>query len=201
MTHRTFSQIPSTLCTNFRTQILPMYRARQIFGILQSRADIKNGKIVWTKRFTRRFPIPSTTSATPTASTSIHATIPSSVIDSKRFVLSFSIAAMAILYEQSSTLCQRDHENDEDSAPTIDDTKDAGYDEEEKEKENCPFCRFFLESPCSQTFKVWQECVKVRNELYFAFITFTHGHVPEIQISVSVLITLVGKTAEFRKGN
>jgi len=145
-----------------------MYRARQIFGILQSRADNKKCKIV----LRRTFPIPSTsTSTAPTASTSIHATIPSSIVDSKRFVLSFSLAAMAILYEQSSTLCQRDHENDEDSAPTIDDTKDAGYDEEEKEKENCPFCRFFLESPCSETFKVWQECVKVRDESYFAFIT------------------------------
>jgi len=91
---------------------------------------------------------------------------------------------MAILYEQSSTLCQSHHERDEDSAPTIDDTKDAGYDQEDEEKEHCPFCRFFLESPCSETFKVWHECIKVRDELYFAFIT-VHENVPESSQSVN----------------
>jgi len=164
-----------------------MYRARQILGILQSRADNEKCKILLnTKSRTRRtFPIPSTsTSTAPTTSISIHANIPSPIIDEKRFALFFSLAAMAILYEQSSTLCQSHHERDEDSAPTIDDTKDAGYDQEDEEKEHCPFCRFFLESPCSETFKVWHECIKVRDELYFAFIT-VHENVPESSQSVN----------------
>lgn len=32
-------------------------------------------------------------------------------------------------------------------------------DEWEKEKEKCPFCKHFLESPCREQFKIWSRCV------------------------------------------
>ena len=38
------------------------------------------------------------------------------------------------------------------------------YDEEEER--SCPFCRFFLDSPCKESFIKWQQCVKVCTILY-----------------------------------
>lgn len=32
-------------------------------------------------------------------------------------------------------------------------------DSDDDEKEECPFCRYFLDSPCKSQFKVWQACI------------------------------------------
>ena len=37
---------------------------------------------------------------------------------------------------------------------------------EEEEEKSCPFCRFFLDSPCNKSFKAWHVCIKVRNMLH-----------------------------------
>ena len=33
----------------------------------------------------------------------------------------------------------------------------------EEEERSCPFCKYFLDSPCKDTFIQWQKCVKVRD--------------------------------------
>ena len=38
-------------------------------------------------------------------------------------------------------------------------TEEDSYDEEEER--SCPFCKFFLDSPCKDSFIQWQKCIKV----------------------------------------
>ena len=33
--------------------------------------------------------------------------------------------------------------------------------EEEDDDKDCPFCRYFLDSPCKKQFQAWQECIDV----------------------------------------
>lgn len=70
------------------------------------------------------------------------------------------------------TCCEgsKENSNDSNNKNTICGTKDEGtnvnekyseleYDEEEER--HCPFCKFFLDSPCKDPFIRWQKCVKV----------------------------------------
>jgi len=41
--------------------------------------------------------------------------------------------------------------------------KDENNDSHEEEDESCPFCRYFLDSPCRSAFQQWRLCVKVCN--------------------------------------
>ena len=43
----------------------------------------------------------------------------------------------------------------------------TSYDEEEEK--SCPFCRFFLESPCRDSFKLWHRCIKVGSLEFYPF--------------------------------
>ena len=50
--------------------------------------------------------------------------------------------------------------NSDDKVVVIDDDDDDDDDEAwEKEKENCSFCKFFIDSPCKKQFKRWSKCV------------------------------------------
>ena len=49
-------------------------------------------------------------------------------------------------------------------------TKDNQGLEEEDDDKDCPFCRYFLDSPCSQQFQVWQECIDVRKIMLYKYL-------------------------------
>jgi hypothetical protein len=139
-----------------------MNSARNFLGLLESRGDIAKCNIFLKARSRKATP------ARMNATTSIRTF---SRTD-KRVLLPLMLFPLAVMtmYEHR-TFCQG-HENDNESR-SDDDNQEQSYDEEE-EKDSCPFCRFFLESPCSEAFQVWHECIKVRHcidmTFYSAFI-------------------------------
>lgn len=66
------------------------------------------------------------------------------------FLLSSLLAASTIPCETNCEAAEKSSSEDE---------KEEEYDEE---TETCPFCRYFLDSPCRESFKVWHNCVQVR---------------------------------------
>ena len=64
------------------------------------------------------------------------------------FILLPTLLAASVI--ASETKCEALEENV--------DEKEETYDEE---AETCPFCRYFLDSPCREQFKAWHACVQV----------------------------------------
>ena len=101
----------------------------------------------------------------------------------QRLLYSMNIMVASILLTSSqfdrtknnnigTTCCEGSKEisNDSNNENNVGGTKSEGtninekyseleYDEEEER--NCPFCKFFLDSPCKDSFIRWQKCVKV----------------------------------------
>jgi hypothetical protein len=62
----------------------------------------------------------------------------------------------------SETKCEALEENE--------DQNEEAYDEE---AETCPFCRYFLDSPCREQFKAWHACVQVSILFVTTFLRMT----------------------------
>ena len=84
------------------------------------------------------------------------------------FILSVSPLLFTIMMTHDVvTKCEEGTEGgDEGKGNEIDEEE---YDEEEER--SCPFCKFFLDSPCKDTFVEWQKCVKVsKQKVKFFFV-------------------------------
>jgi len=68
--------------------------------------------------------------------------IPSSVINSQKITLSSN--------EEKKKVNQNKDDNDDDDIPLL--------------HENCPFCRYFLQSPCKDPFIPWRKCVQENDD-------------------------------------
>ncbi|GFH57277.1 predicted protein [Chaetoceros tenuissimus] len=64
----------------------------------------------------------------------------------------FAIGSQKYISKQTA-LCEKDETSHE---------LQTSYDDEEEK--SCPFCRFFLESPCRDSFKLWHRCIKVSDK-------------------------------------
>ena len=81
----------------------------------------------------------------------------------KVFLLS-SICAISIAdSDWNDTKCQEEAEISDSDTHEEESDSDTHEEEEEEEyddeAETCPFCRFFLDSPCKEQFLVWHKCV------------------------------------------
>ncbi len=68
-------------------------------------------------------------------------------------------------YRTSTAQCEANNVQNSASTSVSDSPKEVVHDgeeeEEEEEEETCPFCQFFLNSPCRDEFKPWHTCIKV----------------------------------------
>eukprot|EP00979_Chaetoceros_neogracilis_P016737 scaffold9262_cov287-Chaetoceros_neogracile.AAC.6 len=137
-----------------------MNSARKILGLLESRGDIAKCNIFLKARSRNSTParMNATTSIRTFSRTDKRPLLP---------LMLFPLAVMT-MYEHR-TFCQG-HENDNESR-SDDNNQEQRYDEEE-EKDSCPFCRFFLESPCSEAFQVWHECIKKSDKATDCMVPF-----------------------------
>jgi len=79
-------------------------------------------------------------------------------VDTNRhlFLIGSSILLATISIGHNEAKC------DDNDDGEIEKEKETETEDVEEEEESCPFCRFFLESPCRDMFKLWQACIKVR---------------------------------------
>ena len=81
----------------------------------------------------------------------------------KSLILVTSITAASII--PTITICDEHPTKHAEEVVDPNDYETNNDDQEEYNEEDersCPFCRFFLDSPCKETFIKWQQCVKVR---------------------------------------
>ena len=126
-----------------------MNNARRILGLIERRVGIAKSTIIHNASSTRRIITPKRMSTTSSIPTSLF-------LDNHKLLLLIPLAVMTI-YEHP-TFCHGGEDDEESSRSG--DKQEKGYNEEE-EKDACPFCRFFLESPCSESFQVWHKCINV----------------------------------------
>lgn len=89
---------------------------------------------------------------------------PSLVVDRYPITLFLLSAVIATSIVSSETRCEEfvasmtSNSGDEVEKDSSEGVSDEEYEEKAK---TCPFCRYFLESPCRESFKAWHTCVEV----------------------------------------
>ena len=84
-----------------------------------------------------------------------------------RYAMWMSSLTLALMAPAVETMCENTastfYEMNQKNKDVKEEEEEA-YAEEynEEDERSCPFCRFFLDSPCKETFIKWQQCVKVR---------------------------------------
>jgi hypothetical protein len=96
---------------------------------------------------------------------------------------SFAMMTIDCLMKRSyiTLCCQQDGSNSSSSSDTSAITNQVSktmqnnkilHGGEEEDYETCPFCRYFLDSPCSIQFKNWKECIDTSEKATDCMVEF-----------------------------
>lgn len=145
------------LLSNVHTRIKITSHGHQRIRLLSMQKN-KNYQLLVQPMVGKRSAFTTCTTQTPNQASSKHQSIGYSILISSILTLISIIPAIT-----TTTMCEehKDTENkihQEDSNEKDDDQEEYYNEEDER---SCPFCRFFLNSPCKETFITWQQCVKV----------------------------------------
>jgi len=77
---------------------------------------------------------------------------------STTILLGFSSILFFVNNDLLTKCIAKEEQSDEKDKLVQNDDDDVEYDEEEERE--CPFCSYFLDSPCKHSFIIWQKCVK-----------------------------------------